>query len=126
MNGSRRPSEVFEIPGILTSEQKDRTEVSFVGGARPRTRAFALCDTVDKFFVQAAASGFKNFSLSAATFVMVKVKRRGLAKDDPSAQEVAVVKGDETDFRQLQEVIRDVGRWTMPNEGVECEVTTVD
>ena len=48
-------------------------------------------------------------------------------------QEVAVVKGDEIDFQQLQEVIREVGNWEDLRDGAgaggggcECEVSTVD
>ena len=55
---------------------------------------------------------------------MVKVRPRG--QSDEVVQEVAVVKGDEIDFQQLQEVIREVGNWEDLRGGCECEVSTVD
>lgn len=128
LNNVRASEAPSNLASILSPEQKAHTIVSFVGGSRPRSRPFTLCDTVEKFFVQAAAAGFKNFSLSAVTFVMVKIWTKGLPKDDSSTQELAVVKDDELDFQQLQEVIREVGKWQGPGgpAGVECEVTVID
>ena len=120
----QQAQQVQAPPGILSPDEKARTQIFFVGGSRARTRPFTTCDTIEKFFVQAAAAGFKNFSLNAATFVMVKLRARG--QNDETVQEVAVVKGDEIDFQQLQEVIREVGNWEDLRGGCECEVSTVD